>query len=42
MATLIKESLDHDHAGARWIVPFLAVMVAMVLFAFAMLGYAYL
>jgi hypothetical protein len=42
MATLTQNSLAHDHAGARWAVPFATAMAAMVLFIFAMLAYSYL
>ena len=41
MATLIK-TLYQEHAGARWLVPFLVVLIALVLLAFAMLMYPHL
>jgi hypothetical protein len=41
MATLTKNSLYQDHPGARWMVPFLGVMIATILFIFAMLAYAH-
>ena len=43
MATFnqMQSSFEHDHAGVRWMVPFLVVMAAMIAFIFAMLGYSY-
>jgi len=32
----------HDHSGARWITPFLAVVLGTVIVAFAMLIYPHL
>ena len=31
----------HDHAGARWLVPMLAVMALVVIGFYLMLGYGY-
>lgn len=42
MANPTTNSLAHDHAGARWLVPFLVAMAALLLFTIAMLGYPYL
>jgi hypothetical protein len=38
MATANQFDL-HDHAGARWLAPFLAVVLATVVIALAMLIY---
>lgn len=42
MAIRTGNLLADDHAGARWLVPTLAVLAAVVLFAILMLGYPYL
>ena len=43
MATLTHNAQEfwHDHAGARWLLPMLAVMAIVVIGMFVMLGYSY-
>lgn len=37
-----RDYLIHDHAGARWLLPFIAVFVLTVLTALAMLVYPHI
>jgi hypothetical protein len=36
-----NQEILHDHAGARWLVPMLAVMAVVVIGFYLMLGYGY-
>jgi hypothetical protein len=40
MATLTNNTW-HDHSGARWLIPMLAVVAAVVVFFYLMLFYGY-
>jgi len=43
MATLTHNVQEfwHDHAGARWLIPMLAITAIVVIGFFLMLGYGY-